>query len=352
MATKQTPDLSVPIDPEHALAHLQSAGLPARHPVPAAAVPTIGTSVGALTFETTAPGQNRFLILRLTQTHAASAITLTTDAPEQFQLACDSRPAFGSSLTLTPPEGGAYVHVRYSPTKTGLHTGHLFIESPFASLTVDLTARSSGLRALRRVGTADPLLTSSSVQSLFSSARLWLIGLALLTVGGLAYLGYSKTHDGTAAKSHLTAEAAAKPVSRSTTRPVSPIPKPVGHKRPVPEQAAPKQVTEQPLTPVKQAPQPVAPITIDRTEPVPVVAGPTDPPTSKRTTSVANRVPIQPKARPAALMPPNKKASAPEPQPEPIQQPASVAPTPRPQATPPARSGEESDLERVLNKKP
>lgn len=304
-----------------------------------------------MTFGATTPGQARFLVLRLTQTHAASAITLMTDAPEQFQLASDSRPAFGSSLTLTPPAGGAYVHVRYAPTKTGLHTGHLFIESPFASLTVDLAGRSSGLLALRRVGTADPLLTSSPVQPSFASARLWLSGLALLAVGGLAYLGYSNSYDGPAAKSSPTATVASKPAFRSTTRTVTAIPKPTGSKRPVRKPTAPERVREQPLTSVKQMPQPAAPETTDRTEPL--VARPTDQSTSKRADRIANPVPVQPKTRPAASTPDNKPEPTSEQRPKPIRQPtASVAPTPRPQPTPPVQSGEESELERALNKKP
>ena len=283
-----------------------------------------------MTFAATPPGEAHFLIFRLSQAYATTALTLMTDVPDQFQIASDSRPAFGASLTLTPPADGAYVHVRYAPAKPGLHTGHLFIESPFASLTIDLSGRSSGLLALRRVGTADPLLAVPRRQSPVVATRFWLGGLAVLAVSALAYLGYSYRNDWLTKKSLPATVAAPKPALHS---------------------AVPRAVVQTPQ-PVRQTPadQPKAAVTkpVSASEPTGEAesAGKT---TSKRVAKPARPVPVAQKNRMSseqALKP------TPELHPAPTRPPVSAVDA-APRKTPlPAPADEESELERTLNKKP
>ncbi|MBD2701417.1 hypothetical protein IC229_12265 [Spirosoma sp. BT702] len=134
-----------------------------------------------LTFAPTPSGKPSFLIVTITPQQAGETVTLTTDAPDVFQIASDSRPKFGSALTFTPSTTGTYVHVRYVSSKPGTHSGQLLLQSDSETRSVTLTARTTGLL---------PGMLQRPNQSALK--RLW-VGLgSLVLVGSLALAGYSK----------------------------------------------------------------------------------------------------------------------------------------------------------------
>ncbi len=136
-------------------------------------------SHSALTFAPTSPGKPSFLILTVAQQHADSPITLTTDAPDYFQLASDRYPNFASSLTLVPSPAGTYIHVRYAANRGGLHTGQLLIDSIDETRTIALTARSTSLLPIVRTSSRQPI-----------TGR-WAGVLGLIVLGGLSYVSYN-----------------------------------------------------------------------------------------------------------------------------------------------------------------
>lgn len=150
---------------------------------------TLTVSESALTFSQTAPDKPSFRILTIAQqaNGVPSPVTLTTDAPDHFQLACDSRPVFSPTLTLTPSAQATYVHVRYAASASGFSRGQLTILSEYEERTIALEGHTSGflpgIRALSPA-TLRPLVRPSVPQ------RLPLI-LALVMSIGLAYAGYS-----------------------------------------------------------------------------------------------------------------------------------------------------------------
>ena len=145
------------------------------------AAPALLVSEPVLTFAGTAPGEPSFQVLTIAQQRSNAPVTLTTDAPDYFQFASDSQPAFAPSLTLTPSPVGTYVHVRYAAKKYGAHTGQLMIQGSAGSETVTLRGRNAGLlTALRPAHQVTPALTRRKA------------GLLALTLSvGLAYAGYS-----------------------------------------------------------------------------------------------------------------------------------------------------------------
>ena len=103
-------------------------------------------SATALSFVQTTANKPSFLILTVKQQGINDPVTLTTDAPEYFQLAADSRPAFLPNLTLIPAAEGTYVHVRYfSIAVVGSHTGQLIIQNGRETITVTLEGKKTGL---------------------------------------------------------------------------------------------------------------------------------------------------------------------------------------------------------------
>ena len=102
-------------------------------------------SQSELSFVQTAPNKPHFLLLTIAQKGVDTPVTLTTDAPEYFQLATDSRPAFLPALTLTPSATGTHVHVRYASSDYGWHTGQLIIQNGYGTKTVALEGRRMGL---------------------------------------------------------------------------------------------------------------------------------------------------------------------------------------------------------------
>ncbi|GAB4033652.1 hypothetical protein [Spirosoma jeollabukense] len=150
---------------------------------------TLLVSESALTFSQTAPDKPSFRILTIAQqaNGVSSPVTLTTDAPEHFQLACDSRPTFSPTLTLNLSSQATYVHVRYAASTSGFNRGQLTISSKDEERTIALEGYSAGflpgIRALSPA-TLRPLVRPSIPQ------RLPLV-VALVMAVGLAYAGYS-----------------------------------------------------------------------------------------------------------------------------------------------------------------
>ena len=133
-----------------------------------------------LTFAATAPGKPSFLVFTIPPQQADAPVTITTDAPEIFQLASDSRPHFGPALTVTPSPVGTYVHIRYVSNKSGMHSGQLLLHTGPETKSVALTARTTGRL---------PDVLMRAKQSTLK--RLW-VGLgAMLILGSLAFSGYS-----------------------------------------------------------------------------------------------------------------------------------------------------------------
>lgn len=155
--------------------------------------PKLTVSESVLTFPQTSPGKPSFRILTVAQQPnvVSAPVTLTTDAPEQFQLACDSRPTFSPTLTLTPSSLGTYVHVRYSAGKSGFDRGQLTIRSEYEERTIALEGRSVGLLpGIRALSPASNLATLRRPNRPFVPRQLPLV-LALALSIGLVYAGYS-----------------------------------------------------------------------------------------------------------------------------------------------------------------
>ncbi|MFD2569144.1 hypothetical protein ACFSUS_00775 [Spirosoma soli] len=152
--------------------------------------PTLAISHSAVTFAKTQPGKQQFAVLTVLQQAAVTPVTITTDAPEHFQLACDSRPVFLPHLTFTPSPTGSYVHVRYAPNKTGVHVGQLTLETPYDTQTVTLTGQSGAI--LLKAPDLRPIIQARGAtrpsESLSRKSRLGL--LASLLFCGLAYVSY------------------------------------------------------------------------------------------------------------------------------------------------------------------
>lgn len=142
--------------------------------------PVLMISQSTLTFAETSPGKPSFQVITITRTYPVAPVTLTTDAPDYFQLASDNQPAFSPSLTLTPSSTGTYVHVRYLANRPGSHTGQLLIQGAYENRTVTLRGRTRGLLPVR-------LSPAKQPARLKRGAGL----LALMIIGGLAYAGYS-----------------------------------------------------------------------------------------------------------------------------------------------------------------
>lgn len=98
-------------------------------------------SRSSLSFIQTSPSKPCFQVLTIAQQQPSTSVTITSDNPECFQVAADSRPAFLPTLTMTPAAQGTYVHVRYLATKGRLDMGQLIIQHDRGTETVDLAGR-------------------------------------------------------------------------------------------------------------------------------------------------------------------------------------------------------------------
>lgn len=136
-----------------------------------------------LTFAPTVPGRPSFLVLTINQQQDDLPVTLTTDATDVFQLATDSSPRFGPTVTFTPSPMGSYVHVRYMADQRGLHTAQLLLTSAYENTAITLTGRSKGLL---------PAMTGS--QNHPPVSRIHSSLLTLLVLGGIAFVIFSNIY--------------------------------------------------------------------------------------------------------------------------------------------------------------
>lgn len=287
--------------------------------------PTLIVSTDALLFPKTAPGKVRSMILTISQQHTDTPVTLTTDTPERFQLASDSRPAFGPSLTIVPSPTGTYVHIRYTPQRFGKHIAQLTIEAPYDTRTITLTGRSGGILAPGgRVSATVPRRIEPPATAAPARRPVGVV-VALLLAGGLAYAGYTY-------RCQLVpslCQAAREPAPSATDSDASAI----------------DPVAVEP-TPVKVNAAPLGGRAKDRQrEPGPAAAD-EKPANAARTDTDRNprsNVPVRPDDR--------AERSTPTGQPNPSRPGNPINGQPRRQTTSPSAT-EESDLERELNRPP
>ena len=161
------------------------------------AAPSVGSqpellvSRPTLTFEQRTGDKPVFSILTIAQKNADTPVTLSTDDPDHFQLASDSRPAFGSTLTFIPPPAGSYVHLRYMASKGNSHHAQLIIETPYTSTTVALEGRrKSTLSVVRTILPATNRVPEQQPDRATSGSR-WAALLATVAVVGLVYTAYT-----------------------------------------------------------------------------------------------------------------------------------------------------------------
>lgn len=144
----------------------------------------LATLQPTLTFASTSPNKASFLIVTIDPQSTDIPLKLTTDAPEYFQLASDSRPIFLPDLNLAPSSTGTSVHIRYSTKRPGTHRGQLIIQGAQEKQTVLLEGRTT-----RLLPTLKPRTLRYSAQHKML-ARKSILFLALVIMGGLTYVGY------------------------------------------------------------------------------------------------------------------------------------------------------------------
>lgn len=154
-----------------------------------AEAPRMTVNESALTFPSTPPGTPKFVVLTIAQQHANDLITITSDAPDYFQLASDKYPNFNHTLSLQPTPMGTYVHVRYLANKSGRHEGQLTIQSSYDQKTVTLQGRSVSL--LPMVRSVRPAYTKPErADQAGLLKKVAIVGSSVLVLG-LALLGYT-----------------------------------------------------------------------------------------------------------------------------------------------------------------
>ncbi len=150
--------------------------------------PELTVSDSLLTITQSATDRPGFGLLTIAQTNANTPVTITTDLPDYFLLASDSRPTFGPTLLLLPSATGTYVHIRYFSGKRGRHRGQLFIEAPYGSTTVTLEGQKMGLLPTLRTS----VVVAKSVQEEDTPTRKrWITGLTVGLLAGLAVVSYT-----------------------------------------------------------------------------------------------------------------------------------------------------------------
>jgi hypothetical protein len=153
--------------------------------------PELTISESDLSFTQTASDKPAYLLLTITQPLVDTPVTITTDAPAYFQLASDSRPYFGSTLTVVSPAPKFHVHIRYAASKPGLHKGQLTIQTPYDCQTVALQGRRTGWLSMKpRVTTSLSQPTPESPKPASRTGN-WVALAILIGMSGLGYVGYT-----------------------------------------------------------------------------------------------------------------------------------------------------------------
>ncbi|MCX6219261.1 hypothetical protein [Spirosoma sp.] len=154
--------------------------------------PILRINKSTLTFTQTAVDKPCFLLLTVAQLHAASPVTIETDAPDHFLLATDDQPTYKPRLTFVPSPEGTYVHVRYISPKWASKQAVLTVQAPYDTQTVTLEGRTAGLLAVVQkvvpVRTL-PQLASGTRQSVQPFRKSWIALAVLAVASGLGYTG-------------------------------------------------------------------------------------------------------------------------------------------------------------------
>ncbi|RYF66470.1 MAG: hypothetical protein EOO39_22945 [Cytophagaceae bacterium] len=142
-------------------------------------------SSSALRFDPTNPGEESFLTLRITPPQPNTLVVVSVDEASLFQIATGiERLAFKQTLTFKPEAAGSYIHLRYTPERSGRHQSTITVEAPATAETIQipLTGRTSGIRL-------PSLSTGSTAQRPVSAlTKSLLVGGLLL---GIGYAGYT-----------------------------------------------------------------------------------------------------------------------------------------------------------------
>lgn len=161
-------------------------------------IPELVVNEPVLRFKWALPNQRKFALLIISQRNASTPVTLSTNAPEQFQLACDSRPAFLSRLTLTPASTGTYVHVRYTPNGYIPQQAELRIQTPYETKVVPLIGQSLQLMPSRSIEAKVALPVSLPAPATHhappvqrASIPSWVILFGIMVLGEVTFIGYN-----------------------------------------------------------------------------------------------------------------------------------------------------------------
>lgn len=121
-----------------------------------------------------------FRLIKITQEGESAPVNLYSDSPDVFQIAIGVKKlVFEDELTFTPGEGGTFVHIRFSPNRTGHYTGNLVLKSGEGQQTVTLNGRGGSYIAApasEQLKGLSPLLKWAAI---------------LVVLGGVGYTGYT-----------------------------------------------------------------------------------------------------------------------------------------------------------------
>ncbi|GAB3724164.1 hypothetical protein GCM10028816_14430 [Spirosoma lituiforme] len=149
-------------------------------------------SHSTLSFIQTASDKPAYLLLTITQQLVDTPVTFTMDDDSAyFQLASDSRPYYGPTLTVISPAQKFHVHVRFAADKRGLHTGQLTVQTPYESKTVSLEGRRKGWLPARIGASANMNQPRLESPKSASQSKGWLVIAILAGISGLGYVGYT-----------------------------------------------------------------------------------------------------------------------------------------------------------------
>ncbi|MBO0949716.1 hypothetical protein [Fibrella forsythiae] len=312
-------------------------------------------SSSALRFDPTNPGEESFLTLRITPPQPNTLVVVTVDEASLFQVAAGvERLAFKQTLTFKPETTGSYIHLRYTPERSGRHQSTVTVEVPATAETIQIpvTGRTSGVGL--------PTLSGSpAAQRPISALTKSLLAGGLLV--GIGYAGYTY-------RCQLWPDSCGPSISTSAPAVVDePVTRPSESPRSASNESQPAaSESTVSIAPAKNRPASKA---TERTQPS---ERPSEALTRRATPTVdvpAQRA-VQPNdapARSADKAPANVPEQKPAPQAvaENTIRKALATPKPaatqrtRPTATPPApkpvtkpNPTEESELERVLNREP
>ncbi|AUD02591.1 hypothetical protein [Spirosoma pollinicola] len=266
--------------------------------------PELTVSDSVLTIMQSSADRPGFGLLTIAQTNANTPVSISTDSPDYFLLASDSRPTFGPSILVVPSATGTYVHIRYFSGKRGRQKGHLRIEAPYTSETVILEGQKMSLLPSLRTG----VVGTKPVSDTNTPARKWWItGLTVGLLAALAVVSYtfkcqlfpSLCQDRTASQVTTSDEPPRlKPASTTDTLANSELDKvirsTISSSVPAP-QVEGRPVSQSAIAPVNKVPQQMSTANVVN-EPIRVESTKTPPKVKSRQT-VDNQVKVPPKRR-------------------------------------------------------